>query len=66
VGVERPSARVALLAAFVGLGCAMPALLRGHLLAGIATAVLGALLLVIVLQRFSEHRATERRRRERG
>jgi hypothetical protein len=53
------------LAAIVGLGCAMPALLRGHLLAGLATAVLGALLLVIVLQRFAEHRAADRRRRER-
>jgi hypothetical protein len=66
MGVERPSAGVALLAAVVGLGCAMPSLLRGHLLAGLAIAVLGALLLVIVLQRLAEHRAGERRRRERG
>jgi hypothetical protein len=66
VGVERPSARIAFLAAVVGLGCAMPALARGHLLAGIAKAVLGGLLLVIVLQRLAEHRAAERRRRERS
>ena len=66
MGVERPSARVALLAAIVGLVFGMPALMRGHVLAGIATAVLGALVLVIVLQRFAEHRASERRRRGRG
>jgi hypothetical protein len=65
VGVERPSARVALLAAIVGLGCAMPALMRGQILAGVATAVLGWLLLVVALQRLREHRAAERRRRER-
>jgi uncharacterized membrane protein YfcA len=65
VGIERPSAGVALLAAIVGLGCGMPALLRGHILAGLGTIVLGALLLVVVLQRLAEHRARERRRRER-
>jgi hypothetical protein len=48
-----------------GVAYAVSAAIRGQLLSGIVTGVIGAVLVFLVLGRVSEHNAAVRRRRER-
>ena len=48
-----------------GVAYGVSAAIRGQLLSGIVTGVIGAVLVFLVLGRVSEHNAAVRRRRER-
>jgi uncharacterized membrane protein len=55
----------AIVAAFFGVAYAVSSAARGHVLVGIVTGAIGALLVFLVLARVQEHQAAVRRRRER-
>jgi uncharacterized membrane protein YfcA len=57
---------MALVGVFFGLAYAISSAIRGQVLAGIVTGVIGAVLVYLVLMRVTEHNAAARRRRERG
>ena len=57
--------QMAIVAVAFGVVYAVSSILRGHVLPGIVTAVLGAVLLYLVLGRVQEHNEAARRRRER-
>jgi L-lactate permease len=54
-----------IVAALFGVSFAVSAALRGEVLPGIVTGVLGAILVFLVLKRVTEHNEAVRRRRER-
>jgi hypothetical protein len=56
---------MAIIAVIFGIAYALSAGLRGDVLPGIVTGVLGAVLVFLVLRRVAEHNAAVRRRRER-
>jgi len=56
---------MAIVAALFGVAYAVSAAIRGQVLPGIVTGVLGAVLVYLVLGRVTEHNAAVRRRRER-
>jgi hypothetical protein len=56
---------MAIVALLFGIAYAVSSALRGAVLAGLVTGVLGAVLVFLVLARVQEHNATVRRRRER-
>jgi L-lactate permease len=56
---------MAIVAVLCGIVYAVSSALRGHVLPGIVTGVLGAVLVFLVLGRVTEHNAAVRRRRER-
>ncbi len=57
--------QMAIVAAVLGVAFAVNSILRGHVLPGLVTGVLGAVVVFLVLGRVQEHNATVRRRRER-
>ena len=57
--------QMAIVAVLSGIAFAVSSSLRGHVLPGIVTGVIGAVLVYIVLVRVGEHNAEMRRRRER-
>jgi hypothetical protein len=56
----------ALVAAFFAVAYMVNSALRAHVLAGIVTGAIGAVLVYLVLTRVDEHNAAARRRRERA
>jgi L-lactate permease len=56
----------ALVAVFFAVAYAVSSVARGHVLAGIVTGAIGAVLVYLVLTRVDEHNAAARRRRERA
>jgi hypothetical protein len=56
---------MAIVAVALGVAYAVSSILRGALLPGLATGVLGAVLVYLVLGRVQEHNDAVRRRRER-
>jgi uncharacterized membrane protein YfcA len=55
----------AMVGAFFGVAYAVSSAIRGDVLAGLVTGVLGAVLVYLVLTRVQEHNAAAQRRRER-
>jgi uncharacterized protein (DUF2062 family) len=56
---------MAILAVVFGLTYAVSSVLRGHVVSGIVTGVIGAVLVFLVLVRVQEYNDAARRRRER-
>jgi hypothetical protein len=56
---------MAIVAVLFGVAYAVSSAIRGHVLSGIVTGLLGAVLVFLVLGRVAEHNAAVRRRRER-
>jgi xanthine/uracil permease len=56
---------VVIVALFFGVAYAVSSAIRGHVLAGIVTGALGAVLVYLVLLRVQAHNDAVRRRRER-
>jgi L-lactate permease len=56
---------MAIVAVIFGIAYAVSAALRGDVLPGIVTGILGGVLVFLVLKRVAEHNAAVRRRRER-
>jgi L-lactate permease len=56
---------IVIVALFFGVAYAVSSAIRGDVLPGVVTGILGALLVYLVLVRVQEHHAAQRRRRER-